>query len=102
MKPTTLKAKKLYCVMNQDNKESSEVNSIEAEKTASVDPIKLAFDKAKAYKESIKSNSGLGFEQNGADGGKKDVSVSVKLAMEKARKYKQNKGVAVSETDQGT
>lgn len=85
----------------ENNKESSEVNSIEAEKTASVDPIKLAFNKAKAYKESIKSNTDLGIEQNSADGGKKDVSVSVKIAMEKAKKYKQNKGVAVSETDQG-
>lgn len=83
--------------MNQENnKESSE-----AEKTASVDPIKLAFNKAKAYKESIKSNTGLGIEQNGADGGKKDLPVSVKIAMEKAKKYKQNKEVSVSETDQG-
>jgi hypothetical protein len=97
MKPTRLKTRKLCCVMNQENnKESSE-----AEKTASVDPIKLAFNKAKAYKESIKSNSGLGIEQNGADGGKKDLPVSVKIAMEKAKKYKQNKEVSVSETDQG-
>ncbi|GAU47608.1 hypothetical protein TSUD_90130 [Trifolium subterraneum] len=91
--------------------EISETN--QAEKTSYVDPIKLAFNKAKAYKESIKSNSDLGVEQSGVgeensvkesnalDGGKKDVSVSLKIAMEKAKKYKQNKGVEVSETNQG-
>jgi hypothetical protein len=86
----------------------------EAEKTSDVDPIKLAFNKAKAYKESIESNSDLGVERrsgvgeensvkesNALDGGKKDVSVSLKIAMEKAKKYKQNKGVEVSETNQG-
>jgi len=80
--------------MNQENKE-----------TASVDPIKLAFNKAKAYKESIKSNSDEGNlvkESNVVDGGKTDVSASVKIAMEKAKTYKQqNKGVAVNEIDQG-
>ncbi|MCI04990.1 putative transmembrane protein, partial [Trifolium medium] len=70
--------------------EISETN--QAEKTSDVDPIKLAFNKAKAYKESIKSNSDLGVEQSGVgeensvkesnavDGGKKDVSVSLKIA----------------------
>lgn len=109
----TLKPAKVCCVMNPDNAESSEVNSVEAQKKGPADPIKLAFSKAKAYKESIKSKSSLGIEQSGAekdnsvevdnvvDGGRKDVPVSVKIAMEKANKYKQIKGGAVSETDQG-
>jgi hypothetical protein len=40
-------------------------------------------------------------ESNAVDGGKKDVPVSLKIAMEKAKKYKQNKGVEISETNQG-
>ncbi|XP_058747626.1 uncharacterized protein LOC131620528 [Vicia villosa] len=113
--PTTLKSSKLCCVKNPDSEESSEViNSIEAKKTVPVDRIKLAFEKAKAYKKSIKSNSSLGIEESGGegdnsvkvnpnvvDGGKKDMPDRLKIAMEKARKYKQNKEVVVSETDQG-
>ncbi|WJX45313.1 hypothetical protein P8452_32201 [Trifolium repens] len=112
--PTTLKPVKLCCVMNSD-KEFSEVNSIEGEKTSGVevDPIKLAFNKAKAYKEAIKSKDGLGIENNGGDRDnlvkesnvvdevKKDVPDSLKIAMEKAKKYKQNKRVEISETNQG-
>ncbi|KAL5055535.1 hypothetical protein RYX36_036217 [Vicia faba] len=112
--PTTLKPSKLCCVKNPNSEEV--VNSIEAKKIGPVDPVKLAFEKAKAYKKSIKSKSSLGIEEssggegnsvkedtNVIDGGKKDMPVSVKIAMEKARKYKQNKGVAVtvSGTDQG-
>jgi hypothetical protein len=104
--PMTLKPVKLCCVMNSDKEEFSEVNSIEGEKTSGVDPIKLALNKAKAYKESIKSNAGLVIENNGTesnvvDGVKKDVPDSLKIAMEKAKKYKQNKGVEISETNQG-
>jgi hypothetical protein len=40
-------------------------------------------------------------ESNAVDGGKKDLPVSLKIAMEKAKKYKQNKGVEISETNQG-
>jgi hypothetical protein len=40
-------------------------------------------------------------ESNAVDGGKKDVPVSLKIAMEKAKKYKQNKEVEISETNQG-
>jgi hypothetical protein len=101
--------------MNSD-KEFSEVNSIEGEKTSGVevDPIKLAFNKAKAYKEAIKSKDGLGIENNGGDRDnlvkesnvvdevKKDVPDSLKIAMEKAKKYKQNKRVEISETNQGS
>ncbi|CAJ2679331.1 unnamed protein product [Trifolium pratense] len=111
--PSTLKPVKLCCVMSSDKEEFSEVNSIEGEKTSGVDPIKLAFNKAKAYKESIKSKDGFGIKQNGADGDslvkesnvvdgvKKEVPDSLKITMEKAKKYKQNKGVVVSETDLG-
>jgi hypothetical protein len=92
--------------MNSDKEEFSEVNSSEGENTSGVDPIKLALNKAKAYKESIKSNAGLVIENNGTesnvvDGVKKDVPDSLKIAMEKAKKYKQNKGVEISETNQG-
>jgi hypothetical protein len=97
--------------MNSD-KEFSEVNSIEGEKMSGVevDPIKLAFNKAKAYKEAIKSKDGLGNENNGGDGDNlvKESNVvdgvkkdSLKIAMEKAKKYKQNKRVEISETNQG-
>jgi hypothetical protein len=101
--PMTLKPVKLCCVMNSDKEEFSEVNYSEGENTSGVDPIKLALNKAKAYKESIKSNAGLVIENNGTesnvvDGVKKD---SLKIAMEKAKKYKQNKGVEISETNQG-
>ncbi|CAL0304252.1 unnamed protein product [Lupinus luteus] len=86
---------KLCCVRNTDNSESSEPTSNETasqDQTVPVDPVKLAFNKAKAYKkQSIK-------EENDGDGGKKDLTDSVKIAMEKAKKYKQNKGVGVSDT----
>ncbi|XP_057977802.1 uncharacterized protein LOC131164546 isoform X2 [Malania oleifera] len=84
------------------------------------DPMKLAFARAKAYKKSVKtnpspkiienplveaeknddnvngngnadSNSSLGLGDGG--GGNRDVPVSVKIAMEKAKEYKKNKGV---------
>jgi hypothetical protein len=96
--------------MNSDKEEFSEVNSIEGEKTSGVDPIKLAFNKAKAYKEAIKSKDGLEIENNGGDGDNlvKESNVvdgvkkdSLKIAMEKAKRYKQNKRVETSETDQG-
>ncbi|OIW08730.1 hypothetical protein TanjilG_03406 [Lupinus angustifolius] len=80
---------KLYCAKNTDNAESSEQTSTET--ASQVDPVKLAFNKAKAYKQSIK-------QENDVDGGKKDLEASVKIAMEKAKKYKQNKGVGVSDT----
>jgi len=83
-----------------DNNESSEP-SPEA-RTGPVDPMKLAFSKAEAYKKSVKSKSDLGTTE-GADeenSVKKDLPDAVKIAMEKAKKYKQNKGVVLSETTQ--
>ncbi|KAE9616495.1 hypothetical protein Lal_00035092 [Lupinus albus] len=85
---------KLSCARNTDNAESSEPTSTETasqDQTVPVDPVKLALNKSKAYKQSIK-------QENDGDGGKKDLSDSVKIAMEKAKKYKQNKGVGVSDT----
>ena len=106
----SLKPAKLLCwALGPDNTESSEP-SPEA-RTGPVDPVKLAFSKAQAYKKSNKSNSGSGTTQDADDGnsvkkenvggeGQKDLPESVKIAMEKAKKYKQNKGVALSETTQ--
>ncbi|WVZ02511.1 hypothetical protein V8G54_023317 [Vigna mungo] len=102
-------AKQLCRALGPDNTESSEP-SPEAP-TGPVDPVKLAFSKAQDYKKSNKSNPGLGTTQGTDDdnsvekgnvGGEdqKDLPDSVKIAMEKAKKYKQNKGVAVSETTQ--
>lgn len=102
-------AKRLCWALGPDNTESSEP-SPEAP-TGPVDPVKLAFNKAQAYKKSNKSNPGLGTTQGTDDDnsvekgnvggeGQKDLPDSVKIAMEKAKKYKQNKGVAVSETTQ--
>ena len=72
--------------------------------------MKLAFEKAKSYKKSLQSKPVLKIEQNpvevsggstvigngegeGVGGGTKEVPVSVKVAMEKAKEYKMNKGV---------
>ncbi|GMY23392.1 cytochrome C oxidase subunit [Fagus crenata] len=80
---------------------------LEAE-PAAIDPVKLAFEKAKSYKKSLQCKSVLKSEQNPVEvsggasngngvgvggGGTKEVLVSVKVAMEKAKEYKVNKGV---------
>lgn len=82
-------------------------------KTGPVDPVKLAFAKAKAYKDMAESNSKSKLEQNpiegtdgiangkggsslfshGGSGETKEVPDSIKVAMEKANEYKKNKGV---------
>lgn len=110
---------RVLCALNPDNAESSE-NTPEAQ-PAPIDPVKIAFSKAKAYRESRKSDSSLKVEQsaalysgekangkdgpclgqNVADGGQKEVPMSVKIAMEKARKYKSNKGVVVNDQSTG-
>nr|BAC41325.1 hypothetical protein [Lotus japonicus] len=110
--PSSTTTFKLCCALSSNNAESSEPTSPEAQ-TGPVDPVKLAFNKAKTYKEeSGKSNPGSGIEQSDAngensvnqgdavDGRQKDLPVSLKIAMEKAKKYKQNKGVAIAETTQ--
>lgn len=61
---------------------------------AAIDPVKLAFEKAKAYKKEAKSKLVSKIEQNPfEDSGNKDVPVSVKVAMERAKEYNKNKGV---------
>ncbi|KAG5118329.1 hypothetical protein JHK82_032749 [Glycine max] len=105
--PTNKPAKPLCWAVGPDNAESSEPDAPKPVPDGPVDPVKLAFSKAEAYKESIKPNSGLGTTQSAADNNddneaQKDLPDSVKIATEKAKKYKQNKGVAaVSETTQG-
>ncbi|BAT90962.1 hypothetical protein LR48_Vigan08g175300 [Vigna angularis] len=102
-------AKQLCWALGPDNTESSEPS--QEAPTGPLDPVKLAFSKAQAYKKSNISNSGLGTTQGADDDnsvekgnvggeGQKDLPDSVKIAMEKAKKYKQNKGVADSETTQ--
>ena len=107
---------KLSSSPNQSNAESSEPISPNSPETApepepaSIDPVKLAFEKAKSYKKSLQSKPVSKIEQNpvevsdgstvigngegeGVGGGTKEVPVSVKVAMEKAKEYKMNKGV---------
>ncbi|KAK7312315.1 hypothetical protein VNO77_36089 [Canavalia gladiata] len=116
---TNFKPAKLCCAMSPDNAESTspnaESNSPNAESNspnAPLDPVKLALSKAKAYRESMKSNSDSGIKQSATDDNsvksesvvdeeQKDMPPAVKIAMEKAKKYKQNKGLAVGETTQG-
>ncbi|KAI9115253.1 hypothetical protein K1719_013572 [Acacia pycnantha] len=99
---------KLLWALNPENAESSETTP--ESQPGPVDPVKLAFSKAKAYRESLKSNSDLKVEQNIAsssveklnrndglssgqnvvdDGGQKEVPMSLKIAMEKPKKYKE-------------
>ncbi|RDY01320.1 hypothetical protein CR513_15364, partial [Mucuna pruriens] len=113
---TTFKPARLCWAVGPDNAEPTSPNAPEPApdaQTGPVDPVKLALSKAKAYKESRKSNSRLETKQGGdddnsvkegnvVDEGQKNLPDSVKIAMEKAKKYKQNKGVAVSETTQGS
>uniref|UniRef100_K7LSX3 Uncharacterized protein n=1 Tax=Glycine max TaxID=3847 RepID=K7LSX3_SOYBN len=100
--PTNKPAKPLCWAVGPDNAESSEPDAPKPVPDGPVDPVKLAFSKAEAYKESIKPNSGLGTTQSAADNNddneaQKDLPDSVKIATEKAKKYKQNKGVAAVE-----
>lgn len=113
---------KPFCALNPGNAESSEPTPESPPGT--VDPVKLAFSKAKSYRESLKSNPDLKVKQDMAsssvensngndglmgsgqnnvvdDGGQKEMPMSLKIAMEKAKKYKENKGSVVDETGQG-
>lgn len=73
--------------------------------------MKLAFDKAKAYKKSLQSKPVLKIEQNpvedsgdgivNGNGGTDEVQVSVKIAMEKAKDYKKNEGVSSDGVNSG-
>ena len=119
-KSNSFKPFKLSSSTNQSNAESSEPISPNSPETApepepaSIDPVKLAFEKAKSYKKSLQSKPVSKIEQDpvefsggstvighgegggegeGVGGGTKEVPVSVKVAMEKANEYKMNKGV---------
>uniref|UniRef100_A0A2N9ENT2 Uncharacterized protein n=1 Tax=Fagus sylvatica TaxID=28930 RepID=A0A2N9ENT2_FAGSY len=113
-KPNSFKPFKLLSSTNPSNADSSEPNSPNSPETspeaepAANDPVKIAFEKAKSYKKSLQSKSVLKSEQNPVEvsggasngngvgvsgGGTKEVPVSVKVAMEKAKEYKVNKGV---------
>ncbi|XP_018807824.1 uncharacterized protein LOC108981190 [Juglans regia] len=98
--------------LNSSNSESSEPvppNSPESTpdaKLGAVDPVKLAFEKAKAYKKEVKSKLVSEVEQNpvedsGVGGVTREVPVSVKVAMEKAKEYNKSKGVVSSGTKGG-
>ncbi|XP_044487733.1 uncharacterized protein LOC123212670 isoform X2 [Mangifera indica] len=72
-----------------------------------LDPVKLAFEKAKAYKKTIRSVPHSKTEQNpdkdlasNGDGGK-NIPASVKAAMEKAEEYKGNKRIVENGTSSG-
>lgn len=121
--PSSFKPTKVLCALNPANAESSEPTSPNSQETPSeaqpgpIDPVKLAFSKAKAYKESVKPSADFKMEQNpaensntkanGSDGSgsgqnfvadeQKEIPLSVKIAMEKAKKYKKNNGVELSD-----
>lgn len=60
-----------------------------------LDDVKLAFERAKAYKKPAEPNSSISIsEQNPVQ--KREVPISVKIAMERAKKYKQNDEGVVS------
>ncbi|KAK9123227.1 hypothetical protein Sjap_012829 [Stephania japonica] len=109
--PRPLKPLKISASISDSTSNSSQSTSEdEPAIAAAVDPVKLAFSKANQYKKSKESQkqskienpvresaeNGVGDDGNesaemGSDG--KGVPLSVKLAMEKAREYKKNKGV---------
>ncbi|KAF3437462.1 hypothetical protein FNV43_RR20215 [Rhamnella rubrinervis] len=129
-KPTLLTSKnvKKYCSfkpfrisysLNSANDETPQPSSPNSPETTSeaetgpVDPVKLAFAKAKAYKNLAESSPKLKLEQNpvvgtdgttngnggsglvsdGGSGETKDVPDSIKISMEKAKEHKKNEGV---------
>lgn len=115
---------------NDDPSKPSSPNSLETTpetETGPIDPVKLAFAKAKKYKKLAESSPKLKLEQNpveesdgiangnggsgsvsdGGSGETKEVTDSLKIAMEKAKEYKKNKGIAdvgmsSAETDQNS
>ncbi|XAR54424.1 hypothetical protein NMG60_11029541 [Bertholletia excelsa] len=66
-------------VSSFSNADSSQAEPSDSTEHGEMDPVKLAFARAKAYKKSVQSNP--------------ELPASVKLAMEKAREYKKNKGL---------
>ncbi|XP_057499815.1 uncharacterized protein LOC130784002 isoform X2 [Actinidia eriantha] len=90
--------------LSSNNAESSSLNSSNSPENSSepskIDPVKLAFAKAKAYKEAIRSNPVPKIVQNrvpesAETGNKIDGSVSDVISNEKAKEYKKNKETIV-------
>lgn len=112
--------------LNSANNEPSQPSSPNSPETTSevetgpVDPVKLAFAKAKEYKNLAHSSRKLELEQNpveesdgiangnggsglvsdGGSGETKEVPDSLKIAVEKAKEYKKNKDTV--DTNSGT
>ncbi|GFY92181.1 hypothetical protein Acr_08g0005770 [Actinidia rufa] len=90
--------------LSSNNAESSSPNSSNSPGNSSepskIDPVKLAFAKAKAYKEAIRSNPVPKIVQNrvpesAETGNKIDGSVSDVISNEKAKEYKKSKETIV-------
>lgn len=113
-KPHPSKPFKLSFSLNPANDESSQPISPETT-TPQVDPVKLALENAKAYKKTVEMNkklkimkspstdsdgtagsSGSGSGSDGANGKTKELPAAVKIAMEKAKEYKQKKGTVIA------
>ncbi|KAJ4979798.1 hypothetical protein NE237_010578 [Protea cynaroides] len=117
LKAGSSKSLRISASLNNTNSDSSPSNSsndskrIGGEEPETTDPVKLALARAKAYKKALQTNvtpkkdtisvSGTVGSGNRAEGSvvdsvngdTKEVPISVKLAMKKAREYKKNKGI---------
>lgn len=107
--PRNCTFKSLKVSSSSPNSSNSSDKSLEPEE-AELDPVKLAFAKAKAYKKSTKSNPTPQINQNPvaesaetvkkidgsgsevAGGDSKEVSVAFKVAMERAKEDEKNRG----------
>ena len=81
--------------LNPSNEESSPPETGSETEKGPIDPVKLAFSKAKEYKKSVQSRPKSEPEKNPAQdsgGESKRVPDSVRIAMEKAKEYAKNKG----------
>lgn len=99
----SVKPLKLFSSVNPSGAESSEPISPNSSDTTpepvagAKDPVKLAFEKAKAYKKEVKSKLVSTVEQNPVgDAGTKQVPASVQVTVEKAKEDNKNKGVVSS------
>ncbi|KAJ0037526.1 hypothetical protein Pint_23832 [Pistacia integerrima] len=108
-KPKFTSFKLLFSVNSSSNnaEQSSSRATSDDSPEPPLDPVKLAFEKAKAYKKTIQSVPDSKTEQNPdidsalkGDGDKK-IPASVKAAMEKAKEYKGNKGNVENGTSSG-
>ncbi|KAK9282617.1 hypothetical protein L1049_010835 [Liquidambar formosana] len=128
-KTSQFKNFKLSSSLDSSSAEPSIPNSSNSTETPSeaepggADPVKLAFARAKAYKKSIEPNptvsigeknpvqespgqeigNGSGGSGSGGVGeGAKELPVSVKMAMEKAKEYKKSKGIVGGSSSEET